>query len=74
MVSINELTNAFDDVLKLIDQIEETVESQTEIDLNEMKLAQLEKIVYVNSQLSIIEGYSKANSTYKAPLTLAVSR
>ena len=73
MVSINVLESAFDEVLSVIDQIEETVESQTEIEINEMQIAQAEKIVYVLSQLNKVESIKKIKP-YPTPLTLAISR
>ncbi len=55
IVSINEIEHAFDDLLHTITRIEKTLESQTEIEINEMNIAQLEKIVYLNSCLSRVD-------------------
>jgi hypothetical protein len=73
VVSIDVIERAFEEVLYAIDQIEQTVKSQTDIEVNEMKIAQLEKIVYVNSYLSEVEALSGVKS-YLSPLKVAVSR
>jgi microcompartment protein CcmL/EutN len=73
MVSLNVIENAFDEVLTIIDEMEETVESQTEIELNQMKIAQLEKILFVHSQLvKLEEGVAKKEKFM--PYKVAFSR
>jgi hypothetical protein len=73
MVSVDMIENAFDEVVSSIDQIEKTMTSQIEIEINESKIAQLEKIHFVDSYLSQLDSKTKTipvMSTYK----LAFSR
>lgn len=73
MVSLNVIENAFDEVLTNINVMEETVETHTEIELNQMKLAQLEKILFVHSQLVKVEEKSSKKERFM-PLKIAFSR
>jgi hypothetical protein len=73
VVSIDVIERAFEEVLYTIDQIEQTVQSQTEIEINEMKIAQLEKIVCVNTYLSEVESLTSVKPYFR-PLRVAVGR
>ncbi|WP_456278587.1 hypothetical protein [Bacillus sp. AK128] len=75
MVSMNVIEHAFDEVLGKIDQMEKTVESQTEIEINQIKLAQQEKILFVNEQLVRLEGgMTKKKFERAMPLKVVFSR
>ncbi|MFZ3588701.1 hypothetical protein ACOI1C_05320 [Bacillus sp. DJP31] len=62
VVSINEIEHAFDNLLHTINRIEEKIESQTEIEINEMRIAQLEKISYLNASLTHVVSRTKGVS------------
>ncbi len=55
LVSINDIEQAYNQLLHSINRIEQTISSQTEIEINEMKIAQQEKIVYLQSCLSEVD-------------------
>ncbi|KAA0550220.1 hypothetical protein FZW96_02465 [Bacillus sp. BGMRC 2118] len=73
LVSIDRIEQAFDEVIKSIDKIEATMESQIEIEINEHKLAQLEKLRFVETSVNRLE--TMVNTIPKVPsLRLAFSR
>lgn len=73
LVSIDRIEQAFDEVIKTIDKIEATMESHIDIEINEQKKAQLEKIEFVDSFISKLD--YKAKTIPMVPtLKLAFSR
>lgn len=73
-VSMDIIEQAFDEVLQTIDHMEETVESHTDIEINQVKLAQQEKIVYIHSQLSRIENKVRESKRFTPTFRVALGR
>ncbi|MBM6619818.1 hypothetical protein [Bacillus suaedaesalsae] len=73
LVAIDRIEQAFDEVIKSIDKIEATMESHIDIEINEHKLAQLEKIKFVESSVVRLENKTKTIPTVPS-LKLAFSR
>jgi hypothetical protein len=55
IVSVDLIENAFDEVVRNIDKIENSMNTQIEIEINENKIAQLEKILFVDLHLSQLD-------------------
>ncbi|MFD1738507.1 hypothetical protein ACFSCX_18455 [Bacillus salitolerans] len=72
VVSLDCIEKAFDEVLISLDVVERIIEEHIEIEINEMKLAQVEKIHYIRQRMNKLE-MNKSDS-YLPVYKLAMGR
>jgi hypothetical protein len=56
LVSLEIIENAFNEMVRSIDEVENIISAQVDIEINEMKIAQLEKVEYLKERLENCEG------------------
>ncbi|WP_246942102.1 hypothetical protein [Bacillus pinisoli] len=74
IVSMDLIEQAFDEVLSAIEHMEETVESHTEIEINQVKIVQQEKVEFIQSQLSKVEAIMSKKERVRPSFKFALGR